>query len=211
MGSNQFRLLTALGLRSKHKLLDFGCGSLRAGKLFIPFLDKYNYFGQEPNQWLIEEAIKHEIGKDLIDLKKPKFSNVDNFELGFKEKFDYIIANSIFSHCSRKYLIKGIKSIYDGLNENGIAVITIFEGDEDYVGSKDWVYPECTLYTKKTISNTLNENIKYWKQLYWFHPCQSWFILTKSKNKLPSFLKNFFLLGGEEINSQCFLIIIFKK
>ena len=32
MGSNQFRLLTALGLRSKHKLLDFGCGSLRAGK-----------------------------------------------------------------------------------------------------------------------------------------------------------------------------------
>ncbi|MGH7086029.1 MAG: hypothetical protein ACREFN_13675, partial [Acetobacteraceae bacterium] len=31
MGATQFRLLTALGLRDHHRLLDFGCGSLRAG------------------------------------------------------------------------------------------------------------------------------------------------------------------------------------
>ena len=61
MGATQFRLLSTLGLRSHHKLLDFGCGSLRAGKLFIPYLDASNYFGQDPNQSLIDEGIKKKL------------------------------------------------------------------------------------------------------------------------------------------------------
>ncbi|MHC4422967.1 MAG: hypothetical protein ACYS1E_20600, partial [Planctomycetota bacterium] len=39
MGASQFRLLCTLGLRAPHRLLDFGCGSLRAGRLFIPYLN----------------------------------------------------------------------------------------------------------------------------------------------------------------------------
>ena len=31
----QFSLMTLLGLRQEHTLLDIGCGSLRAGKLFV--------------------------------------------------------------------------------------------------------------------------------------------------------------------------------
>jgi hypothetical protein len=38
MGASQFRLLCTLGLRENHTLLDFGCGSLRAGRLLIPYL-----------------------------------------------------------------------------------------------------------------------------------------------------------------------------
>ena len=38
MGATQFRLLTTLGLREHHSVLDFGCGSLRAGRLLIPYL-----------------------------------------------------------------------------------------------------------------------------------------------------------------------------
>jgi hypothetical protein len=58
MGATQFALLFALGLRQTHRFLDIGCGSLRAGRLFIAYLDPGNYVGVEPNQWLIEEAIK---------------------------------------------------------------------------------------------------------------------------------------------------------
>ena len=61
MGATQFRLLTSLGLRAHHKLLDFGCGSLRAGKLFIPYLDAANYHGQDPNEWLIRDGIENEL------------------------------------------------------------------------------------------------------------------------------------------------------
>ena len=38
MGGTQFRLLSTLGLRANHSLLDFGCGSLRAGRLFLSYL-----------------------------------------------------------------------------------------------------------------------------------------------------------------------------
>jgi len=70
MGASQFRLLSTLGLRANHSLLDFGCGSLRAGRLFLTYLDEGSYFGIEPNKWLIEDAIKNQIGKDLATLKK---------------------------------------------------------------------------------------------------------------------------------------------
>src|SRR5947209_8507870 len=71
MGASQFRLLTTLGLRDHHKLLDFGCGSLRVGRLLLPYLLAGNYYGIEPNAWLIEDAITNEVGDDQIRLKKP--------------------------------------------------------------------------------------------------------------------------------------------
>src|SRR5258705_9481939 len=73
MGATQFRLLCTLGLRSHHSVLDFGCGSLRAGRLLISYLDKGKYFGIEPNMWLIEKAIENQIGRDLIRIKNPQF------------------------------------------------------------------------------------------------------------------------------------------
>ena len=67
----QFNLLTLLGLKEHHFLLDVGCGSLRGGKLFIPYLVAEHYFGIEPEQWLIEEGLRHEIGDDIMDIKRP--------------------------------------------------------------------------------------------------------------------------------------------
>ena len=60
-----------LGLREHHSVLDFGCGSLRAGRLLIPYLLEGRYYGLEPNRWLIEDAMEHELGGALIDLKRP--------------------------------------------------------------------------------------------------------------------------------------------
>src|SRR6185436_13308722 len=67
-----FNLLTTLGLRQHHTLLDVGCGSLRAGRLFIPYLNAGRYIGIDPNRWLVEEGIRHEVGADLIRIKQPK-------------------------------------------------------------------------------------------------------------------------------------------
>src|SRR5437588_5674780 len=66
-----FNLLTTLGLRQYHRLLDIGCGSLRIGRLFIPYLNRGRYVGIEPNQWLVETGIQHEVGADLIQIKRP--------------------------------------------------------------------------------------------------------------------------------------------
>jgi hypothetical protein len=61
MGATQFTLLTSLGLRGQHSLLDFGCGSIRAGRLFIPYLDESNYYCIEANQQLLEEGFRDAI------------------------------------------------------------------------------------------------------------------------------------------------------
>ena len=48
IGAQQFALLYLLGLRETHRLLDFGCGSLRLGRMAIPYLLEGHYFGIEP-------------------------------------------------------------------------------------------------------------------------------------------------------------------
>lgn len=182
-------------------MLDFGCGSLRAGKLYIPYLNCGNYYGQEPNQWLIDDGVQNELGQGIADAKKPNFSNRDDFKVGFDYKFDYVVAQSIFSHTDIHLTRKGLKSIVSALKPTGIALVTIVEG-EDYIGDDSWVYPECTTHSQKTIVKLLNESGGYWRRLWWFHPAQTWFAITTSKESLPSVYDNFFLLGGEEIGSK---------
>src|SRR6201984_1211682 len=96
-----FNLLTTLGLRQHHSLLDVGCGSLRIGRLLIPYLNRRKYFGVEPNEWLVEEGIKRELGQALLQIKCPAFFFSDSPETVTQAKvaFDFALAQSIFSHC----------------------------------------------------------------------------------------------------------------
>jgi hypothetical protein len=54
MGATQFRLLTSLGLREHHSVLDFGCRSLREGRLLIPYLLPGRYYGLNPTTGLLK-------------------------------------------------------------------------------------------------------------------------------------------------------------
>src|SRR5436309_13498915 len=69
-----FNLLTTLGLRQHHSLLDVGCGSLRIGCLLIPYLNRGKYFGIEPAEWLVAEGIKQVFGEKVVQTKRPQFS-----------------------------------------------------------------------------------------------------------------------------------------
>lgn len=203
MGAIQFRLLTTLGLRAHHRLLDFGCGSLRSGKLFIPFLESGKYYGQEPNEWLIKEGIELELGEDIVKIKKPSFSNNSDFSINFGCKFDYIVAQSIFSHTNYDLTVKGISSITNALKEDGLALITLVEG-KDYVGSESWVYPGCTTFTRNTIKKIFGEANAYYRRLNWHHPAQTWYAVSRNRSVLPSKIQNLMLLGGETINTNQF-------
>ena len=81
IGATQFTLLITLGLRDHHRLLDFGCGSLRAGRLLIAYLQRGNYHGLEPNAWLVEDAIERQVGRDQVAIKQPRFHAYDDFHL----------------------------------------------------------------------------------------------------------------------------------
>ena len=75
-----FNLLTTLGLRQHHSLLDIGCGSLRIGRLLIPYLNRGKYFGIEPAEWLVAEGIKQELGETVVQTKQPTFFFTDSPE-----------------------------------------------------------------------------------------------------------------------------------
>ena len=186
MGATQFRLLSTLGLRANHSLLDFGCGSLRAGRLFLTYLDEGSYFGIEPNKWLIEDAIKNQIGKDLATLKKPHFDHNGDFKTDvFSQQFDFIIAQSIFSHTGIDLITTALSNFKESLKPNGLIAATFIEGITDFDG-RGWVYPGCVNYRSSTIRRFAEEAGCFVIRIPWYHPRQTWYVLSKEKHRLPN-------------------------
>jgi SAM-dependent methyltransferase len=186
IGALQFRLLTTLGLRSSHKILDFGCGSLRAGKLLIPYLDPGCYFGIEPNYWLVNEAILHEIGQDLINIKKPTFDSNDEFSTSvFNVEFDFILAQSIFSHAGISATTKCMSNFADRLSPDGLILATFFLGYKD-PDIDWWTYPGIVTYRFSTIQKLAADNNLKVLCIPWFHPKnQVWFMFGHTSKSLP--------------------------
>ena len=191
VGAMQFNLLTAFGLRDYHKLLDIGCGSLRSGKIFIPFLRKGNYFGVEPNNWLIEEGKKNEIGNELIYLKSPSFSNSSNFDLqNFNTKFDFLIAQSIFSHASKEQIKRCLEQAKLVMKQDGLFLATFVLGKDNYSGS-EWVYPGCVKYRHSFIKKIIKGEKLDTIRTKWYHPNgQTWYVIFHPKYKAKAHLIN---------------------
>jgi SAM-dependent methyltransferase len=170
-----FNLLTTLGLRQHHSLLDIGCGSLRIARLLIPYLNRGKYFGVEPNEWLVEEGIRRELGDTLIQIKRPTFffSDLPDIISQAKLAFDFALAQSIFSHCGLD-LIKGwLSAISRSLAANGALVATFLIGDEDSART-GWIYPECVNYRPATLERaSADVNLRF-EILDWGHPRQTW-------------------------------------
>ena len=185
ISAEQFTLLTTLGLRDHHYLLDLGCGSLRAGRLFIPYLLPGHYYGIEPNQWLIEEGLGNEIGESILQVKKPTFSNDSNFTLStFGRNFDFVIANSIFTHASKDSIQT---CLYEGkkvMKKESIFAATIRFGEEDYE-EKEWVYPRGIDYTEKTISKMIHAAGLSYVKMAWRHYSrkQTWLGIVNPGNE----------------------------
>jgi SAM-dependent methyltransferase len=131
----QFRVFTSLGLREHHYLLDIGCGSLRAGRLFIPYLLPDHYFGIEPEPGLVEEGIEKELGRDAIRIKRPTFSDNDDFRLTiFDRRFDFMVAHSIFTHAAVSQIRACLAEAKKALEDDGTFAATYIPDESNYEG-----------------------------------------------------------------------------
>jgi SAM-dependent methyltransferase len=177
-----FNLLTTLGLRQHHSLLDIGCGSLRIGRLLIPYLNRGKYFGVEPNKWLVEEGIKRELGEALLEIKRPTFFFSDSPETITQAKvsFDFALAQSIFSHCGLDLIKNWLSAISRSLAEHGALVATFLPGEEDSP-AKGWVYPECVNYRPVTMREVAADAGLRFELLDWKHPRQTWALFAAPK------------------------------
>jgi hypothetical protein len=65
VGKLQFDTLVGLGLRPQDRLLEMPCGSFRAGRFFIGYLEPGNYIGVDGDPELLELGREH-LGDDLL-------------------------------------------------------------------------------------------------------------------------------------------------
>lgn len=177
----QVQLLLAAGLRETHKLVDVGCGSLRAGRMLIPYLRPGHYFGVEPNQWVVEEGIRHELGQDLVEIKQPTFRYVDDFSVsGFGVEFDFALAQSVFTHTYPDLTRTGLRGIAGGLAPRGVLFANFCEdgvaplqGTKPNAEGSGWLYPGCVRYTWEEMRGLIEENGLVARRLDW---TSSWFV-----------------------------------
>ncbi len=179
MAAAQFNLLTFLGLREGQSLLDIGCGSLRAGRLFIAYLRPGGYCGLEPNEWLLQEGIEKELGREALAIKQPTFLSEDGFTLSaFRRSFDFLLAQSIFSHASAGQIRRCFSEARRVMGRDSIFVATWLRGERDYDGEA-WVYPACVTYRADTMAAFASGAGLRFTPLAWPHAHgQSWMALT---------------------------------
>lgn len=188
MGATQFRLLTGLGLREEHRLLDLGCGSLRAGRYLINYLLPDRYVGVEPNAWLWQDALAREIGQDLVALKRPVFVSADDFSLPgiAPESLDFAVAQSIYSHTGADAFETSLAAVAACLKPGGQFLFTVLSENTPLYGKiqfgrdvRGWIYPPVVAFPEEETLSACSKAGLHGQRLDWYHPRQTWYRATR--------------------------------
>jgi len=183
IGAHQFCVLVREGLREWHKLLDIGCGSLRGGRLFIPYLKQSCYFGVDPNSDLVDDALRKEVG-GIAGIKNPAFIYNADFHLSVFLKwdvhqFDFILAQSIFSHSTQAQTVTCIAEVAKVLTPSGKFLATFVKGgynDSNSTWSRPIVYRTSSFFADLAKTH----NLVYTELSDIKHPCnQTWFRMER--------------------------------
>ncbi len=176
VAASTFSLLAILGLRQSHRLLDIGCGSMRCGRLFIPYLNRGGYTGIDPERWLVEEGVAREVGADLVRAKQPHFEfSADPTVLERLEVFDFALAQSIFTHAGPDIAQGWIAGCKKALAPHGALLATFIEGDDE--PTNGWHYPGCIEYPIEFLEREAQRADLELRILDWKHPRQRWALL----------------------------------
>lgn len=88
-----------MGLKPNHRVVDYGCGSLRVGAHFIRYLDPGCYLGLDVIGDFFEIG-KRLAGSDLIDEKRPQFAVIDENAIASAVEFgaDFVFSSAVCIH-----------------------------------------------------------------------------------------------------------------
>lgn len=125
MGRKQFDFMVGEGLAPTHRLLDVGCGCLRGGIHFIPYLDPGNYVGIDIDRELIE-AGRGELGKAGIADRSPTLLVLEDFDVSGLGPFDCAIAQSVFTHLPLNRIMRCVANVTAALAVGGRFYATFF-------------------------------------------------------------------------------------
>lgn len=133
MGEKQLDFLVSRGLKPQHRLLDVGCGSLRAGRMLVRYLDPGNYYGIDVNESLVAAGYEHEL--DDESRQRLPISNLritDRFDADFGVTFDMAIAQSVFSHLSLNHMRLSLARVAKVTAPGARYYMTFFEQPDSF-------------------------------------------------------------------------------
>jgi cyclopropane fatty-acyl-phospholipid synthase-like methyltransferase len=138
IGSLQFTFLKARGLEPHHKMLDFGCGSLRGGLHFIRYLDPGGYLGVDISAEALA-AGKQYLEEAGLTEKQPTLELSGGLDLAGLEgrQFDYILAQSVLTHMPLEDIETLFQHIPKIMHPQTVFYATYFDGGSRQFESAD--------------------------------------------------------------------------
>ncbi|MCC3571018.1 MAG: class I SAM-dependent methyltransferase [Microcoleus sp. PH2017_40_RAT_O_B] len=129
IGKLQLNFMVDRGLKPDMKLIDIGCGCLRAGVHFISYLNDGNYYGIDMSSALINAGYQKEL--DVSGRKKTPKNNFlvnSHFEsYRFGVEFDFAVAQSVFTHLPLNQIRRCLFELAKCVKEGGHFYATFFE------------------------------------------------------------------------------------
>lgn len=148
VGQLQFDYLIRHGLQPGDRMLEIGCGNLRAGRLFIDYLDTGNYYGIDISPDILLAA-QDVIDEYQLQPKLPHLELVQDLKFRFlpPEQFTVVHAHSVFTHSPIEVISECLANVGRVMRRHGVFDFTFCrtEGAEHQVLREDFYYRTETL------------------------------------------------------------------
>jgi SAM-dependent methyltransferase len=168
LGQMQFDYLVSHGLKPGMRMLEIGCGNLRAGRPFIDYLDAGGYYGIDISPDILLAAQRTLADAGLQD-KLPHLTLVRDLKLAFlpAEYFDVVHAHSVFSHSPLEVIEECLAHVGRVMKPDGFFDFTFdrTEGAEHHVLREDFYYRTETLVALAGRHGLTGQFMTDWEEL----------------------------------------------
>jgi hypothetical protein len=141
-GRRQLVALLDAGLNPESKVLEIGCGCMRAAYWLIRFLEPSCYHGIEPASQRVGFGLQYLFTPAELKYKRPRFDYNPHFDTSvFVTRFDFFLAGSIWTHASKRQIAAMLDSFVRDATAAGTFLTSYLPAQspaDDYLGDR-WV------------------------------------------------------------------------
>jgi SAM-dependent methyltransferase len=165
VGKLQFDYLTGHGLEPYHRLLEIGCGNLRAGRRFIEYLEPGHYTGVDISPEILLAA-----GDTVVEYglqqRLPALYLVAGTSLAFlpSGRFDVVHAHSVFTHTPLEIVDAYLREVSRVLRPGGFFDFTYRHSEQDVWGvlDEDFYFPTALLLRQAEAHGFEGKRLEDW-------------------------------------------------